>query len=326
MSKKLQSPIKNKKILITGGAGFIGSHLAEALVQNNRVTIFDNLRRNALQYTDIQNHKNINIVKGDVLDKKNLEDTIKGQDYVVHLAAIAGVSSYYKNPLATLEVDAWGTYNVLDISSRLGIKHVITSSTSEVYGINAKDVSETSSTVQGPATDSRWSYAVGKLVGDHFAFAFSKVKKLPVTIVRPFNVYGPRQVGEGAIQIFVKQSLEGEPLTIRGKGKQKRAWCYITDFIQAIIQIMGNPNAFGEIFNIGNDKEIVDAQQLATIIKEITQSRSVLEYMDNPFTEIEYRSPNIEKARKLLGYTPSVSLHNGLKHTIDWYKSYEKTS
>lgn len=316
MQKKL---LRNKKILITGGAGFIGSFLCERLVKNNTLTVFDTLRRNALQYSPVLNHKNLHLITGDVLDQSTLSQVVKDKDVVIHLAAIAGVSSYYKNPLQTLEVDAWGTYGVLNAANEHKVNHVILFSTSEVYGPHAQDVTEKSLTVQGPATDSRWSYAVGKLIGDHFAFAFSKMKKLNITIVRPFNIYGPRQVGEGAIQIFITQALQNTPLVIRGDGTQKRAWCYIDDFIDGVCQMINNKQAYNQIFNLGNPEAFISVTDLAKLIIRLSKSTSQIEHTPHAFTDIINRSPSIKKAQQIIGYDPHVSMQRGLEQTIDWF-------
>lgn len=327
MSKKQLHKIENKTILITGGAGFIGSHLCEKFVENNKIVVYDNFRRNALQYTAIQSHKNLTLIQGDILDGNKVQNIFRTYsiDCVLHLAAIAGVSSYYKNPLETLSVDVWGTYHILNFSAEYGIKHVVLFSSSEVYGVEASNATEESPTIQGPATDSRWSYSVGKLAGDHFAFAFSKIKKLPITIIRPFNIYGPRQVGEGAISNFVLSAVQNKPLIVRGNGKQRRAWCYIDDLVDGVIKIISCNNSHNEIFNLGNPREIVTVTQLAKKILHRANSKSNIMYKEHLFTDITNRSPNIKKAEALLSYRPKVMLNEGLKKTINWFEIYEKT-
>lgn len=319
MSKK--QLVTNKKILITGGAGFIGSYLVENLVHDNNVTIFDNFRRNAIQYTKFSH--DVNQIEGDILDSNQLKKIIPKTDIIIHLAAIAGVSSYYNNPLKTLEVDALGTYNILKIASKENVGQVILFSSSEVYGQYASDVSEESNTVQGPATDSRWSYAVGKLVGDHFGQAFSKMTPLNVTSVRPFNVYGPRQVGEGAIQIFIKKALRNEAIEIRGSGKQIRAWCYIDDFLTAIIYMLGNKKAYNQIFNIGNPQAAINVTGLAQKIISLASSTSKIVYTKNSMTDIVKRIPDVTKAQKVFNFIPAVNLDTGLASTVNWYKENE---
>ena len=323
MSNKLfldkTAPIKT--ILITGGTGFIGSHLAESLAGKYNLILFDNFRRNAFQHLGLSSKLPLELIEGDVLNIKSLRKAIKGVDIVIHLAAIAGVSSYEVNPLQTLEVDAWGTYHVLKIATEKKIKQVILFSSSEVYGPVAKDVTEESLTSQGPATESRWSYGTGKLVGDHFAFAFSKMKKLNSTIVRPFNIYGPRQVGEGAIKIFVDQALKNKNITIRGNGAQTRTWCYVTDLVDAIISMIGNPKAYNQIFNIGNPKTLTTIEELGRKIVQLTHSKSKILFKKENFVDVIYRSPDIQKARRILKFEPRTNLVNGLKSTIAWFKT-----
>jgi nucleoside-diphosphate-sugar epimerase len=321
MSKRQLVKKKGRKILITGGAGFIGSHLVERLVETDQITVFDNFRRDALSFTLSKKHPNLTLVTGNVLNAKALERTIPGHEIVVHLAAIAGVTSYERNPLLTLEVDAWGTYNILKIAAQNHIKQVILSSSSEVYGPYATQVSETALTTQGPATESRWSYGVGKLVGDHFAFAFTKMTDLPITIMRPFNIYGPRQIGEGAVQIFIKQALRNEDITINGDGKQKRAWTFIDDCVDGFISSIGNSHAFAQIFNIGNPFTMITVYELAKMVIRLAKSKSQIRMQPLKGAEIIARSPDIRKAKKLLDYNPKVSFEDGLKKTILWFRS-----
>ncbi|MFH1856957.1 MAG: NAD-dependent epimerase/dehydratase family protein [Candidatus Omnitrophota bacterium] len=313
--------IKNKKILITGGGGFIGSHLCQALVENNKITVYDNGRRDALQYTGLQNHKNLTFVKDDILNFENLKKSVKGQDIVLHLAAIAGVSSYYKHPLKTMEVNTIGAYNALKASAETGVKLFVNFSTSEVYGPFIFNAEEEGQTHQGPATVSRWSYSVSKLTTDHFSFAFFKEKKLPIISVRPFNIYGPGQIGEGAIQIFAKRAIDGEDLVVLGDGLQIRAWCYISDFVEGVLLCLENKNAIGHIFNIGNPAATVTILELAKKIKNMFDSKSKIVFQENKFTDVRVRVPSIETAKNILGFEPKVDLEEGLEKAIEWYRS-----
>lgn len=325
MLKKHLSNFSSTKILITGGAGFIGSHIVETLVKKHRITVYDNFRRNALQYLSKDFTQRINVIEGDVLNEKLIDSAIKGKEIVFHLAAIAGVSSYEKNPLLTLEVDAFGTYYVLKACAKHNIKQVFILSSSEVYGAEAQNITEDDVTCQGAATESRWSYSTGKLLGDHFAFAFSKVKKVNITILRPFNIYGPRQVGESAMQIFIHQALSNLPITINGNGKQTRAWCHVNDFLQGLTKCLLNSKAYNQIFNIGNPDELINITQLARQIKTFTHSNSPIIYVKQKGAEVHRRSPNITKAKQILDFKPKISISEGLASTIDWYKRiYEK--
>lgn len=313
--------LKNKKILITGGGGFIGSHLCQSLVENNKITVYDNGRRDALQYTGLLDHKNLNFIKDDILNFENLRKAVEHQDIILHLAAIAGVSSYYKYPLKTMEVNTIGAYNAMKAASEAGVELFVNFSTSEVYGPFIFNAEESGETHQGPATVSRWSYSVSKLTTDHFSFAFLKEKNLPIVSVRPFNIYGPGQVGEGAIQIFARRALNGEDLVILGDGLQIRAWCYISDFIEGVLLCLENKNAVGHIFNIGNPSATVTILELAKKIRNMFESKSEIVFQENEFTDVRVRVPSIDAAKTILGFEPKVDLEEGLEKAIEWYRS-----
>lgn len=314
--------IKNKKIFITGGAGFIGSHLCQSLIQENTVTIYDSYRRNALKFLNLENHKNLTLVPGDILNYDNLKNAINSHDIVIHLAAIAGVSSYYESPIKTMEVNLLGTYYALKASIENNIQLFLNCSTSEVYGPFIFDADENGLTQQGPATISRWSYSVSKLAAEHFSFAFHKETKIPIISIRPFNIYGPGQIGEGAVQIFSRSAIKNEEIYILGDGAQIRSWCYIDDFIDAVLLCLQSEKAVGNIFNIGNPRATVSILELAKKIKEISHSNSHIKFKDNKFTDVRLRIPSIEKAKQILGFNPRINLDDGLKQTIEWYKEF----
>jgi len=320
MKKNASSIIKGKKMFITGGLGFIGSNIIKRLIKNNKITVFDNCRRNALKYSDCANHRNLNIIEGDILNYDSLNAAVAGSDIVIHLAAIAGVSSYYKHPLKTMEVNSLGTYNVLRASSENKVKLFLNFSTSEVYGPFIFGAEEDGLTHQGPADISRWSYSVSKLTTDHYSFAFMKEEGLPVICIRPFNVYGPGQIGEGAIQIFARCALSNKAITVLGDGLQIRAWCFIDDFVDAVMSCLKNKKAIGNIFNIGNPQATVTIYELAKKIKAISKSKSKIVFKENKFTDVRVRVPSIEKAKMILGYEPKADLETGLKKSIEWYK------
>lgn len=308
---------KGKRILITGGGGFIGSWLIEKFCKNNSVTCFDNGRRDAFQYLDPSIKENVRFIKGDILDKNLVKKNVLDQDIILHLAAIAGASSYEKDPLNTIQVNFFGTANVLEACTNLPVKKIVLFSTSETYGALAKDVSENTPTIIGPAGEGRWSYAVSKLASDHLALAYYKMHKLPITIVRPFNIYGPRQVGEGAITNMLTQAFAHKKITVTGDGKQKRAWCYVSDLIDAIEKTF-TQKTNGQIYNIGNPKEYYNIYQLALKIKQLTSAE--IKFTNPVKTEIEDRLPNIKKAQKDLGFKPQVSLDHGLQLTKNWFE------
>ena len=312
--------IKGKNILITGGSGFIGTNLAKALVNHNEITTFDNQTRNALKYTTLERHDNFKFVKGDVLDRKALEKNVKEKDIVIHLAAIAGISSYEKHPLKTMEVNLLGSYNMLSASLDEELELFINFSTSEVYGPHAQNVNEASMTQQGPVGQNRWTYSVSKLAAEHFGFAFWHEKKLPFASVRPFNIYGPGQVGEGAIEQFVTRAIINHDLKIYGDGNQIRSWCYIQDMIDAIMLMLENRRCVGKTFIIGNPQATLTIKELAEKVVQVTGSKSRIVFDRKLNADVIERIPDIGNAKKILGFKPKVSLNDGLKKTVDWYR------
>ncbi|MCX6777310.1 MAG: NAD-dependent epimerase/dehydratase family protein [Candidatus Micrarchaeota archaeon] len=199
--------LRNKRILITGGAGFIGSHIIESLIGENEITVIDTFSQNAVKYTDFEKNKNLRLVKGDVLDEKLLAQHAKDVDMVIHMAAIAGVANVIGHPSRTISVNLIGTYKVLEAFKKSGLERFVNFSTSEVYGPQADNVDEQSLTSQGPVGDPRWTYAVSKVAAEHLGYRYMQEFGLPFVSVRPFNVYGPRQVGGGAVKIFVEKAI-----------------------------------------------------------------------------------------------------------------------
>ena len=216
--------IKGKTIFITGGVGFIGSTLAGRLVDHNHVVIYDNFSRNSLKNKPFKDHSNLVVVEGDVLDFENMWQAMQGADIVVHCAAIAGIDTVIKSPVTTMRVNMVGSANVLEAASRLHrCDRVVCFSTSEVFGQQAFRSSENDNAIMGKVGEARWTYAVSKVAEEHLAIAYYQEKWLPTTVVRPFNVYGPGQVGEGALRTFVLRALKNEPIEIHGDGTQIRA-------------------------------------------------------------------------------------------------------
>ncbi len=318
--------IKGKRIFITGGAGFIGSSLAERLINDNEVVLYDNFSRDALSRKSFYGHRNLNVVKGDVRDEKKLSRSIRGADMVAHLAAIAGVDTVLSHKLETLKTNVIGTYCVLEAVRKLKkLQRFIDFSTSEVFGAYAFKVDELQSTQQGTVGEARWCYAVAKLAGEHFVHAYHETYGLPAVTIRPFNVYGPGQVGDGAIKNFIERVLQGRNLIINGDGSQIRAWCYIDDCVDGILLCLEKKSAVGETFNIGNPKSVVTVYQLAAKIISLSGMSVKIEYKPAHSKDIEIRIPNIDKARQLLSYEPKVELDEGILRALAWYKvrSYE---
>ncbi|MEO6067031.1 MAG: NAD-dependent epimerase/dehydratase family protein [Gemmatimonadota bacterium] len=313
--------LTGNRILLTGGAGFIGSRLATRLVEQNEVVIFDNHHRNSLKDTGLIGHARLRVIQGDVLDPGAVAGAVQGCNMVVHLAAIAGVDTVLKMPVETLKTNIIGTLNVLDAASKVaGLLRFVDFSTSEVFGSFAFKVKEGDSTTLGAVGEARWTYAVSKLASEHLSFSYLKQFGVPATSVRPFNIYGPGQVGEGAIHRFITQALKGEQITIHNDGSQIRAWCYVDDMVEGVLRALEVPGAVGHTFNIGNPRSVLTVYQLAQEIIRLSRSPSKIAFVPWGNTEVELRIPNIDKAREILGYEPAVDLEPGLLRTIEWYR------
>jgi UDP-glucose 4-epimerase len=313
--------IKNKKIFITGGAGFIGSKLAGELCNNNSIMLFDNLARNTIRFTNLLDHQNISLIEGNILDLEALQRAMKGADIVVHAAAIAGIDTVIKDPVKTMEVNMIGTANVLKSASENNVSsRVLEFSTSEIFGSMAYRVTEDMNTVAGSAGEARWVYAVSKLAGEHLANAYYKQHGLPTVTVRPFNIYGPGQTGEGALQIFIRNALKNEDISIFGDGTQIRAWCYIDDMVECLLLALEDEKAIGQAFNIGNSRAVTTIYGLAETVCRVLDSSSKIIFKDPLSADIELRIPETQKAYKLLGFKARVDLEEGIKRTAEWYK------
>jgi nucleoside-diphosphate-sugar epimerase len=312
--------IENKRILITGGAGFIGTSLADRLKANNQIVLYDNFHRDALTGTGLAEHPNIEVVKGDVLDRAQLFAAVKGVDMVIHMASIAGVDTVMKTPVKTMRVSLLGTINALDACLEAGgIERFIDFSTSEVFGRYAYNVTEGDVAQLGAVGEARWTYAVSKLATEHLALNYYKEYGLPALSIRPFNIYGPSQVGEGAVHHFIVRALQGHPLTVHNDGSQIRSWCYISDIIDGICVTLARDEAVGHAFNIGNPRATITIYNLACLIVRLAGSSSKITSIPWNFPDVELRIPNINKARKLLSFEPQVDLDQGLERTLSWY-------
>lgn len=313
--------IEGKQILITGGAGFIGSSLALRLYKKNRLTILDNFHRDAITGGPLADHPNVNIVRGDVRDPDVVRAAVEGCDTVVHMASIAGVDTVMNHPVLTMEVTLYGTANVLRAAHAAGcVERFVDFSTSEVFGSHAYNVGEGDVTTLGAVGEARWTYAVSKLATEHLTYNYYKQYGLPTVSIRPFNIYGPRQVGMGAIHHFIRRSLAGEPLMIHNDGSQIRSWCYIDDILDGVETVLHRPEAIGHTFNIGNPRSTVTIYNLAREIVRLSSSSSPVNFVPWDFPDVELRIPNIAKAREILDYEPRVDLEEGLLRTIYWYR------
>ncbi|MBM4290050.1 MAG: NAD-dependent epimerase/dehydratase family protein, partial [Deltaproteobacteria bacterium] len=312
-------------ILITGGAGFIGSTLAARLAARNEVTLFDNLTRDTLSAQGAPRAAGARLVRGDVLDADALAHAMRGAHVVVHAAAIAGIDATARRPVDTMRVNLLGVANALEAARRTPtVERFVDFSTSEVFGNLAFKVDEGTQAVTGAVGEARWTYAVSKLAGEHLAHAYHKQHELPTVTVRPFNVYGPGQTGEGALSIFIRRALRHEDLFIFGDGTQIRAWCYIDDMVEGLLCALTHPRAVGESFNIGNARAVTTIYGLAQTVCRITESRSRVLFKPALSADIELRVPKVDKARDLMGFEARVDLAEGIARTADWIRAHER--
>lgn len=313
--------IKGKSIFITGGAGFISNRLIREFVNDNEITVYDNFYRDSLTNSGLLSHRNIRIIRGSVLDALFLREVMKGADIVVHAAAIAGIDTVIKSPTSTMSVNMIGTANTLEAARIHKVSdRFVNFSTSEVFGNFAFKSTEKCNTVVGSAGEARWTYAVSKLAAEHLSLAYYSEHKLPVVNVRPFNIYGKGQTGEGALQIFIRKALKNEDIHIYGDGNQIRSWCYIDDFIDCLLRCIENPAAIGESFNIGNARSVLTTHGLAQTVCRVLNSRSAIIFKPPLSADIELRIPSVEKASQILGFEARTSIDEGIIRTAEWMK------
>lgn len=315
--------IEGRRLLITGGAGFIGTALVRRLADRNELRILDNLRRNALTEAGLDQHDNVELVVGDVRDFAAVEAAMQDVDYVVHMASIAGVDTVLRNPVLTMEVSIEGTMNVLKaaLARKDSIRRLVDFSTSEVFGSYAFRVREADVTALGAVGEARWTYAVSKLATEHLAHNYWKQYQLPTCSIRPFNIFGPGQVGEGAVHAFVTRALRDDTIQIHNEGDQIRSWCYIDDIVDGIELVLVRDEALGQAFNIGNPRSTVTIYQLAQLVARLTGSKSRFEFVEWDFPDVELRIPDVKKAEELLGFRAHVELEDGIERTIAWYRA-----
>ena len=316
--------INQKTIFITGGAGFIANTLIKHYVDQNNIVVYDNFHRDTLSNSNVANHPNLKIIKGDVLNLESLTNSMKGADIVVHAAGIAGIDTVIKIPTRTMQVNMIGTANALEAAKVNGIKErFIDFSTSEIFGSYAYKSTEQDTAVAGSVGEARWVYAVSKLAGEHLAHAYYKEFNLPVVTVRTFNVYGPGQTGEGALQIFIKRALKNEDIYIYGDGTAIRAWCYVDDFVDCLIRCIEDPKAIGESFNLGNARTVITTLGLAQSVCRVLKSDSKIIFKDALSADIEMRIPSVVKTKKVLGFEAKVDLDEGIIKTAEYLKNID---
>ena len=317
------------KVLVTGGAGFIGSHLTEELLKRgHEVTILDNLSTGRLEnIAHLKSDPNFHIVIGDILNEFLVDKYVERADWVFHLAAAVGVQLIVKDPLQSMTTNIKGSEIVLESVYRYFRKVLITS-TSEIYGKNTNGpLKEEDDRILGSPLKSRWSYSTSKAVDEILAYVYWKEKKVPTIIVRLFNTVGPRQTGYYGMVIprFVEQAIKGEPITVYGTGSQSRCFLFVKDAVNAMIALMENPSAVGQVFNLGSQEEVT-IENLARRITELTHSSSTVrripynEAYEEGFEDMQRRVPDISKVGRLIGFKPTVNLDGILKMVIEEFQ------
>jgi UDP-glucose 4-epimerase len=318
------------KALITGGAGFIGSHLAERLIEKgHEVYVIDDLSTGSINNIEhLKEHRKFNYVIDTILNMPVLAELVDKCDLIYHLAAAVGVMLIVESPVRTIETNIKGTEAVL-IQANKKKKKVILASTSEVYGkSNQATFKEDNDLILGPTTKGRWSYACSKAIDEFLALAYWREKKLPIVIIRFFNIVGPRQTGRYGMVIprFVKQALLNKSITVFGDGKQSRCFAHVKDAVNGLIRLSETEEAIGEVINLGSDQEIT-IEELAKKVKELAQSKSEIQYIsyseayEEGFEDMKRRVPDLTKIKNLIGYSPKYSLEEIVKDVIEYYKN-----
>jgi len=317
------------KVLITGGAGFIGSHLSDELISGgNEVAVLDDLSTGRFENINhMDGNKSFQFVEGTILNSTLVDKLVERCDVVYHLAAAVGVDLVVRKPLESLVTNIKGSEAVLDMAHRYHKKILITS-TSEIYGKNKNGpLKEDDDRILGSPLKVRWGYSTAKAVDEMLAYIYWKEKKVPTIIVRLFNTVGPRQTGAYGMVIprFVNQALKNEDMTVYGTGKQSRCFLHVRDVINTLIKLMNNKDAVGQVFNIGSQEEIT-IENLAKKVIDITKSRSKLVYIpydkayEEGFEDMQRRVPDTTKVKNLVGFKPTVDLDGIIKSVVEYYK------
>ena len=319
------------KALITGGAGFVGSHLAEALLaRGDEVYALDNLSTGSIENIEhLKGHKLFHYTVESVMNEPVTAELVDRVDVVFHLAAAVGVRLIVESPVNTIETNVHGTEMLLKLANKKK-KKVMVASTSEVYGkSNVVPFSEDNDLVLGPTSKGRWSYACSKAIDEFLALAYFKEKRLPVVVVRLFNTVGPRQTGRYGMVIpnFVKQALLGRPITVFGDGRQSRCFTYVSDVVGQLVALAEEERAVGEVFNVGNDREEISILDLARRVKARAASKGEIvlvpydQAYEEGFEDMQRRVPDLAKLRSLTGYQPQVQLDEILDRVIAYFTS-----
>lgn len=319
--------MNGQRFLVTGGAGFIGSHLVDRLMANGgHVTVLDDLSTGRIENVQAhRGHARFRLVQDSVLNADLVDHLVREADVILHLAAAVGVKYVLEHPLHSLRVNVRGTENVLEAADRHKSRRVLLFSTSEIYGKSPSvPFKEDADRLLGPTTVHRWSYSIAKAIDETFSLAYHEERGMPVVIVRAFNTCGPRQRGRYGMVVprFVDQAIRHQPITVYGDGTQSRCFCHVLDVVDAVEALLGCEEAVGEIFNVGSSEE-VSIIQLARRVREITESRSDLvlvpyaEAYEPGFEDMSRRIPDLRKIREFVGYVPKRTLDDILHAVVD---------
>lgn len=321
--------IAGERVLVTGGAGFIGSHVVDALVERNEVVVLDNLTTGKIE--NIKHNferKSFRFVKGDVRNLETVRKAARGCSVIIHEAAVVGVKHYVEDPLKVLLVNSVGTENVLETARKIDAK-VIFASTSEVYGRSEKlPLNEDGERLLGSTKIDRWCYSTSKAFDEHLCFGYYKKYGVPVVVLRYFNSYGPRADGSDystVIPIFINRVLRNKPPQVHGDGKQTRCFTYITDTVEGTLLAVESRKAEGEIINIGTDVETPIIELAEKVIKICGKGMKPQfipyeKFYGRSYEDIRRRVPDVRKAKRILGWEPKVDLEEGLRRTVEWYR------
>jgi len=317
--------------LITGGAGFIGSHLAEALLERGwAVEVVDDLSTGTIRNVDhLKTRPGFRCTVGSALNRPLMSELVDRADVVFHLAAAVGVRLILQRPVETIETNIKATEIVLDLAAKKN-RRVLITSTSEVYGkLDRRTFLEDDNLVLGPTTRPRWCYAASKIIDEFLALAYARERGLPVTVLRLFNTIGPRQTGQYGMVVprFVQQALEGQPITVYGDGSQRRSFSWVGDIVSAMMAVVQHPDAAGEVFNVGHVRDIA-IRELAVLVKEIAASESEIVFVpfedayEVGFEDMHRRLPDISKLHRLIGYCPTLDLRQMLERIVAYYRAH----
>ncbi len=313
-----------RPVLVTGGRGFLGSHfalrLAASAPDGGEVVCVDDGTRDCYAALGVVPPANLRFVRGDVRFPGDWLPDIGPCSAVVHFAALAGVSTYYRVPRKVMEVNGLGTARLLDALAHAPPALFVNVSTSEVYGRDAEGADEAGPTPIGPTSDPRWTYACSKIFAEHLVFATARTTGLNVVSVRPFNVYGPGQMGEGAVRNFASRAVRGEALKVTGDGSPTRAWIYVDDFVEAVLALAATPSAWGRTYNVGKPDTLVATRDLAERINAAAGNEAGIEFVPHPGQDVRARWPRTEAIREATGWVPRVDLDEGLARTVAFWR------